>query len=190
MSLRIVYNPIRYQEKAGMAMNGKGLGRFALLTLVIPLMSALAGAAALEKPVGKIILTVSGNITNTNAGDKAVFDRDMLEALGSAELSVNTPWTDGRQVFIGVPGKRVLDAVGARGEKMLAKAINDYQVEIPLSDLRNYPVLFALKQNGKYMRVRGKGPIWIIYPRETYPELDTDEITDRWVWQLEEIVIQ
>ncbi|MDH3537939.1 MAG: oxidoreductase, partial [Gammaproteobacteria bacterium] len=67
---------------------------------------------------------------------------------------------------------------------------NDYQVSIPISDLRNYPVLFALKQNGSYMRVRGKGPIWIIYPRETYPELDTDQITDRWVWQLSKIVIK
>ncbi len=171
-------------------MTGKGLVRFALTTLVITLVSTIAAAASLETPAGKIILTVSGNITTTNANDKAVFDREMLEALGNAELSVTTPWTDGRQVFNGVPGKRILDAVGARGEKMMAIAINDYRVEIPLSDLQNYPVLFALKQNGKYMRVRGKGPIWIIYPRETYPELDTDEVTDRWVWQLKEIVIK
>ena len=114
----------------------------------------------------------------------------MLEALGVSELSLSTPWTDGRQTFDGVLGEKVLDAVGASGTTIVARAINDYQVEIPLSDLRRYPVLFALKHNGNYMRVRNKGPIWIIYPRETYPELDTDLITDRWVWQLSEIIIQ
>ncbi|MDH3221935.1 MAG: oxidoreductase [Gammaproteobacteria bacterium] len=151
-------------------------------------VSAMAGA--LQAPTGRVILTVSGKITNTNAGDRAEFDRDMLEALGDSELALETPWTDGRQVFNGVLGSKLLDVVGASGNTIAARAINDYQVSIPISDLRNYPVLFALKQNGKYMRVREKGPIWIIYPRETYPELDTDQITDRWVWQLSEIVIK
>lgn len=171
-------------------MNGMMRAKLAVLVLLIADLALPLHAAGLQAPAGRVILTVSGNITHTNDGDRAVFDRDMLESLGSAELAVTTPWTDGRQVFQGVPGKRILEAVGARGERMLARALNDYQVEIPLSDLRDYPVLFALKQNGKYMRVRGKGPIWIVYPRETYPELDTDVITDRWVWQLEEIIIE
>jgi len=166
------------------------LGKIALLTWALTLLPGTSPAAALSAPAGKVILTVSGNIANTNSGGNALFDRAMLEALGVSELAQKTPWTDGQQVFTGVLGSRILEAVGARGKMIVAKAINDYQVQIPVSDLRNYPVLFALKQNGNYMRVRGKGPIWIIYPKETYPELDTDEITDRWVWQLSEMVIQ
>ncbi len=165
-------------------------GKAAILALTLSLLPIAISAAELGTPSGKVILTVSGGITNTNAGDKAEFDREMLEALGASELALTTPWTDGRQVFNGVLGSKILEAVGAQGEQIVAKAINDYQVKIPTSDLRNYPVLFALKQNGSYMRVRDKGPIWIIYPRESYPELDTDQITDRWVWQLSEIVIQ
>ena len=165
-------------------------GNVAILALALSLLPNASSAAGLEKPAGKVILTVSGSITHTNAGDKAEFDRAMLEALGASELALTTPWTDGRQVFNGVLGSKVLDAVGASGEQIVAKAINDYQVKIPVSDLRNYPVLFALKQNGRYMRVRDKGPIWIIYPRETHPELDADQITDRWVWQLSEIIIE
>lgn len=166
------------------------IGKVILLIAALPFLPGLSLAAELAAPTGKVLLTVSGRITNTNSGDQAVFDREMLEALGVSELAQETPWTDGRHVFNGVLGHKILDAVGAEGEMIVAKAINDYQVNIPTSDLRNYPVLFALKQNGSYMRVRGKGPIWIIYPRETYPELDTDQITDRWVWQLTEIVIQ
>jgi len=161
-----------------------------LLPLILLLMSQNLFAGSLDNPTGKVILTVSGNIGNTNSGDKALFDRDMLEALGVSELALETQWTEGRQVFNGVLGSKILDAVAASGDVIVARAINDYQVKIPLSDLRRYPVLFALRHNGKYMRVRDKGPIWIVYPRETFPEIDTGEIADRWVWQLSEIIIQ
>ncbi len=166
-----------------------GLGRIVAGLALIALAGA-AGAGDLGRPAGKVILTISGNIENTNAGERAEFDRTMLEALGISELTVETAWTDGRPTFSGVLGSRILDAVGARGDEIVARAINDYQVTIPISDLRRYPILFALKQDGRYMRVRDKGPIWVIYPRETYPELDNEETKQKWIWQLSSIHIQ
>ena len=162
----------------------------ASLLLVFLLLPLSLTAADLEQPGGKVILSVSGNIANTNSGDKALFDREMLEALGSSELKVETAWTEGRPTFEGVLGSKILDAVGASGSVIVARAINDYQVEIPVTDLRDYPVLFALKQDARYMRVRDKGPIWIIYPRETHPEVDTEQYKDRWIWQLDSIHIK
>ena len=41
-----------------------------------------AEAGDIAKPQGKPILTISGNITNTNADGAVEFDRDMLVALG------------------------------------------------------------------------------------------------------------
>ncbi len=166
-----------------------GLGRIVAGLALIALAGA-AGAGDLGRPAGKVILTISGNIENTNAGERAEFDRTMLEALGISELTVETAWTDGRPTFSGVLGSRILDAVGARGDEIVARAINDYQVTIPISDLRRYPILFALKQDGRYMRVRDQGPIWVIYPRETYPELDNEETKHKWIWQLSSIHIE
>ena len=167
---------------------------FILLKLLFPLiilLTPLTGSgASLVTPEGKVILTVSGNIENTNSGDKAEFDITMLEALGVSSLELETPWTEGRQKFSGVLGSRILDAVGAQGEVIVARALNDYEVKIPLSDLRRYPILFALKHNGSYMRVRDKGPLWIIYPKETYPEFDKDETYEKWIWQLSGIHVQ
>ncbi len=166
-------------------------GAFVFVFALALLTSTASRAdAPLPAPAGEIILTVSGKITRTNGDNSAKFDRAMLEALGQSDLAVTTPWTDGVQQFRGVLGNLVLDAVGAEGDMITAQAINDYQIKIPVSDLRNFPVLFALQQNGKYMRVRDKGPIWIVYPRQTYPELDTDLITDRWVWQLKALIIE
>ena len=161
-----------------------------LLLLALLLSPAALFGAALDVPAGKVILVVSGAIEHTNVGDEAHFDRAMLEALGTSELSQETPWTEGRQTFGGVLASKLLDAVGARGDTVLAHAINDYEVSIPLADFRRYPVLLALTQNGKYMRVRDKGPIWIVYPREAYPELDNEETKQKWVWQLSSMQVR
>ncbi len=161
-----------------------------ILGLSLMVFAGTGGAGDLGRPAGKVILTISGDIEHTNAGDRAEFDRTMLEALGMTELTVETAWTDGRPTFSGVLGSRILDAVGARGDEIVARAINDYQVTIPVSDLRRYPILFALKQDGRYMRVRDKGPIWVIYPRESHPELDNEETKQKWIWQLSSIHIQ
>ncbi len=161
-----------------------------LLALVTVLLPVASYADPLVAPTGKVILTVSGNIANTNVGDHAEFDREMLEAIGMTVVTQTTPWTDGEQNFSGVLGSQILDAVGARGETIIARAVNDYQVEIPVSDLRKYPVLFALKQGGRYMRLRDKGPIWIIYPHEAFPELANAETREKWIWQLSTMVIQ
>ena len=52
----------------------------ALAWISIAVFSCLSQAAADEsllQPTGQIILTISGDITNTNNGDKAEFDLDM-----------------------------------------------------------------------------------------------------------------
>ena len=171
-------------------MTNRSIRTISLLALVALLLPVASNAAPLGKPSGKVILTVTGNISNTNAGEKAEFDRDMLEALGVTEIKQHTPWTDGEQTFSGVLGSKILDAVGARGVTIVARAVNDYEVEIPVSDLRKYPILFAMKQGGRYMRLRDKGPLWVIYPFEIYPELDTAETREKWIWQLSTIKIQ
>ncbi|HEX4172161.1 MAG TPA: oxidoreductase, partial [Acetobacteraceae bacterium] len=52
--------------------------------LAMVALSRLAAAAetALSMPAGKVILTISGQISVCNVGATAQFDRDMLEALG------------------------------------------------------------------------------------------------------------
>ncbi len=139
---------------------------------------------ALPQPEGKVILQVDGNITHANRGEAAVFDRAMLEGLGLATLRTTTAWTEGVVTFEGVRARDLLAAVGARGEAVWAEALNGYGVDIPISDFARYDVLLALKMNGTYMRVRDKGPIWIVYPRDAHSELSTVQTNARWVWQL------
>jgi hypothetical protein len=167
----------------------RALGRI-LGTCLLSSSVNLAWGAGLPPPVGRVILSIGGNISETNAGDRAEFDRSMLEALGMHGLTTSTPWTRGPQHFEGVLMSDLLRRVGASGKSVLAAALNDYMVEIPMEHFERYPVLLALKHNGEFMRIREKGPLWLIYPRDDYQELGARSMNRFWIWQLEQLTVQ
>lgn len=68
----------------------------ALLGLVF-LVPGRVPAGELPSPAGEILLTVTGRIAHTNDGDRAVFDRAMLEALGPVTFTTTTPGPKGRR---------------------------------------------------------------------------------------------
>jgi len=167
----------------------------ALAAIVLLLAVHYAGSTAvadepLAKPTGPVILTITGAIGRTNVPGKAEFDMQMLEALGISSLTTSTSWTDGKQIFAGVLASKLLDAVQAKGNSVSASALDNYTIEIPASELRQYPVLFALTMNDKAMSLQDKGPIWIVYPRDDYPELRNPKIDRHWVWQLKSIDVK
>ena len=51
-------------------------------------------------------------------------------------------------------------------------------------------VLLAYRMNGELMRVRDKGPLWIVYPQDQFPELRSKEIQSKWVWQIKELRVK
>ena len=162
------------------------LTRRALSALSLAVLATRGGRAAtlLPSPSGKVILTVSGRIDATNKGERAEFDYAMLEALGMDRIETTTPWYDGVVRFDGVRMQRLLQAVGASGETVTAVALNDYTTEIPLKDIRRYGVLLAMKRNGSDMPVSDKGPLFIIYPYDSKPELKSQRYYSRSAWQV------
>ena len=142
------------------------------------------GGEKLAPPQDQVILTVTGAIANTNAPGRADFDLGNLEQLGLTKLVTWTPWTEGEIEFEGVLARRLMAAVGAEGTEVQATALNDYEEAIPLADFQSYDVLLALRMNRRPMRVRDKGPVWIIYPWSGHPELDDFLTREKSVWQL------
>ena len=158
-----------------------------LFSLVI---ASQAMAGEFPKPTGKVLLTMSGNIENTNEEDKAVFDVASLEKLGMVSFQTASPWYNGRTTFTGIPLKKLMDYVGAKGSIVKVTALNDYTTVIPLSDFQKYNVILALKINGKYMRVRDKGPLFIVYPYDSEPELNNQVFYSRSAWQVSKMSIE
>ncbi len=152
---------------------------------------ALAGpaAAALAMPSKKTILTISGKITNTNDGDTAVFDLPMLEAIGTSSIETATPWYNGAVRFEGVRMDALMRYVGATGESVMATALNDFSTDIPMSDFSRFGVILALKRDGIYMPVRDKGPLFIVYPYDSFSELKAQKYYSRSAWQVAKLVV-
>lgn len=162
----------------------------ALLAVAAWGVAAVAEAVALPAPKGRTILTVSGKISSTNKGDTAEFDRDMLEAMGTESFTTETPWYPGAVKFEGVSLNKLMQQVGAKGQTLSVVALNDYSSEIPFEDFQKFNVILALKQNGEYMSVRDKGPIFIMYPFDSDPVLKHQTYYGRAVWQVAKIVVK
>jgi len=154
------------------------------------LMMASVSAEGLDSPQGRVILTIEGNITHTNEEGRAVFDRDMLERLIQHTTLTSTPWTEGVTEFTGPLGSALLEAVGSKGSTMKVIAINDYVVEVPVEDFLSHPVILAMKANGEYLRVRDKGPLFIIYPFDDDADLNNEVYYSRSSWQIARIEIE
>lgn len=151
--------------------------------------TAQSDAARLPMPEGSVVLEITGQIQTTNAEGMAVFDIEGLESLGLVDLVTETPWTDGDVTFSGVLARTILDRVGAEGGTIRAVALNDYSVAIPISDVRDHDVIIATRRDGARMRVRDRGPLWVIYPWSDDPGLRTEVYYARSIWQLKAIEV-
>lgn len=161
----------------------------AAIAAIFMLVAQPAAPLALEKPGGEVILTISGAVRNPNDGAAAVFDLAMLEALAGRYAELETPWTEGRTRFGGPYLRSVLEAAGAQGKQLRVKALNDYEAHVPFEDAAALDTILATRMNGEPMSVREKGPLFLIYPFDTNPELYNEKYFGRSVWQIREIEV-
>lgn len=154
-----------------------------LLTLLAAPLSA-SQARLLAAPQGEVLLKVAGNIEASNSGDELHLDREQLMAIDPRIVETSTPWTDGVNRFEGPLFRSVLEMAGARGDRIRVRALNDYTVEIPFSELQQYDVILALQQDGVPLEVRELGPVFVLYPFDEYPELFNQSVRHRSAWHV------
>ena len=169
------------------------LGSFFRIGLSVVLLAALtgvAGAQSLAKPKGLVILSISGNISQHNAGDVAEFDAAMLDAMTVTQFSTTTPWHKNSVAFAGPSLQSVLTAVGAKGKVLRMQALNDYEIKVPFDDAAEFTPVLARMADGVALTIRTKGPLFMIYPFDSKPKLKNDTYYSRSIWQLRKIVVE
>ncbi|MBX9297770.1 molybdopterin-dependent oxidoreductase [Chromobacterium piscinae] len=166
------------------------VGRAILILLLLAIQPSHAENPPLPSPAGKVVLTISGQISNKNHDNDAVFDMNMLAALPQHTISTRTPWLPGVSRFTGPYLQDVLNLVGAKGRMLKAIALNDYKTDIPLDDVARYQVVLARLLNGKPMPVRDKGPLFIVYPYDSQPALRSEIYYGRSAWQLKSLQVE
>ena len=140
----------------------------------LSLLLALAGPALADDP----LLTVVG------PDGPQTYDQAALQAFGPVSFATSTIWTEGQPTFTGVPLQTILTDAGINEGTVSAVAINDYAVQIPVDEVTaDYPIV-AFQQDGQAMSVRDKGPLWVIYPYDSDPALQSEVTYARSIWQL------
>jgi len=171
----------------------QSLGRWAMTSAGMGLLLVAASAVhahPLPAPEGDVMLTVAGDISRTNGDGVARFDRAMLQKLPQDTIVTHTPWTEGASRFKGPLLGAIYDAVGARGDSLHVVALNDFAADVPLAEAKEYGVILAMRRDGEPMPVREYGPLFVLYPFDDHPELQTEEVRFRSVWQVTRIVVE
>lgn len=163
------------------------LRRLILAVSTLAFCGFAALAEDLPQPEGDVLLTVSGAIDTLNTAEAAEFDLAMLRYLDETTVETTTIWTEGKQVFQGVSLDVLMTRLGITGGTLRATAVNDYSVEIPVSDARPGGPILAYLLNGDTMSIRDKGPLWVIYPYDENADYRSEVIYSRSIWQLDRI---
>ena len=146
-------------------------------------------ASALEAPKRKVVLSVSGKIRSTNVDNRADFDMDMIAALPQRTFSTSNPWYKETKKFTGPLLRDVLTAAGAQGTLLKAVALNNFKVEIPVADTREFPMILARLMDDQPMPIRDKGPLFIVYPFDSDRQLHSARYYTRSAWQLRSLEV-
>lgn len=157
-----------------------------MLSISFAMLLTAVGTAVASDDLADVVLTL--NFASEMA-EAVEFTLEDLNAIGERQFSTTTIWTTGPQTFSGVSLDAFLSSQGIENGTILASAINDYTVEIPVSDAVIDGPMIAYRLNGEEMSIRDKGPLWIVYPYDSKSEYQAEVIYSRSIWQLDRIEI-
>lgn len=144
------------------------------------------GAMALP---AKPLLRISGRVgrVNNNILNSYEFSEAAFMQLAMASIATSTPWSP-MSVFTGPLLQTVMREAGVTAGTLNCKTLDDYSAPIPWEDLARFEVILAHSQNGQRLSEKRWGPLWTIYPRDTYPEALSGPIAEsRFIWQINRI---
>jgi hypothetical protein len=152
--------------------------------------ASLAPGDAIPLPNGPAVLTVTGNIGTSNSGDAIEMDMATIESAGLVEYAVNDPFFDRTVTYRGPLMSELLDLwqVNPDATTLTLTALNDYNIEIPIATLREFPILFAVQADGEYMPIAERGPAMIVFPYDDY-QFEQPATDAYWIWQIKSIEV-
>jgi hypothetical protein len=177
-----------------------------------PLAGQAASLPAL--PAGPALLTVTGAISRTNRGPfdpvldqmmhkhgvgfrKAyAFDDAALRALPALTIRPTLEYDSKAHAL---RGPLLLDLLAQAGATLTDKtvlvlrAVDGYNVELPLAQARARRFIAATHVDGKPMPLGGLGPLWAVYDADRVPEMAAQALAQRFAacpWALYHIEVR
>jgi hypothetical protein len=163
------------------------------LIVALAAWSAQAQAQAqAQAELPPLTLDVTGKIGKTTDAPGATyhFTEAQLLALPVHSITTATTWTP-RSTFTGPLLADILKTVGAYGNEVEIHTLDDYTYTIPVSDCDRYGVVMAYSMNGRRLKISDFGPLFLMYPRDAFPdELKGASGDSKFVWQIKALIVK
>jgi hypothetical protein len=180
----------------------------------LPLAGRAPAASLPALPDGPALLTVTGNLAHANRGPfdpvldqmmhkhgvsfrKAyVFDDAALRALPAQTIRPTLEYDGKTHSLRGPLLVDVLARAGARLDDktvLVLRAVDGYNVELPLAQARARRFIAATHVDGKPMPLGGLGPLWAVYDADRVPEAAAQPLAQRFAacpWALYHIEVR
>jgi hypothetical protein len=140
-------------------------------------------------PTDKPVLTVTGKISTTNQGNSLVFDQPTLAKLGVQQVELYEPWAKQNLAFRGVWLQNLLAVagVGADAVRLHFVALDDYQVDLTVADIRGGGIMLATSAgDGSPIPIDKGGPTRIVF----MDGVKAGANADQWIWSLKTVDVQ
>ena len=161
--------------------------------------SDAATVLTLPPATGAPLLTFTGKVEGAapapsgggagGGGPAVTLDRAAIDSLNRVELTVSDPFQKKQLGYKGVWLADLLRAVGVpeSATNLHITALDDYVVDIPMSDVRAGGIFFAVQNlDGSPIPVSAGGPTRIVF-RDGTPSGANSE---QWIWSLTTIEVQ
>ncbi|MFM0296477.1 MULTISPECIES: putative pterin-binding protein [Paraburkholderia] len=155
-------------------------------------LALAAWGAQAQSDAPPLSLDVRGKIGKTTDASHQTyrFTEAQLLALPVHAITSATTWTP-RSTFTGPLLADILKTVGAYGSQVEIHTLDDYTYTVPVSDCDRYGVIVAYSMNGQRLKISNFGPLFLIYPRDAFPdELAGASGDSKFVWQIKALIVK
>lgn len=132
------------------------------------------------------LLTLDGDCSAAGYGG---LDDATLMAMPQVSFDTTTPWTAGKNTFSGPTLSEILTRFSAGPGDLRLTAANAYSVVISRRLITSDAPIIATRINGRAFGRREKGPLWILFPFDSFSEFRQEDVYAASVWQLENITV-
>jgi len=179
----------------------------AILAAVFAVWATAAPGQPLRAPTGPVVLTVVGDVGQTNRGpfdadtDKffgfhelsfqraAAFDRAMLERLGRQTVQIGGPVLGASYEVSGPRLADVLAAAGAAAGGVAVLALDGFRADVPASSLAAQDWIVGIEANGQPLGLGDRGPAWILFAPKDANGVATHNEEGQWPWAAFAIIV-
>jgi hypothetical protein len=115
---------------------------------------------------------------------------EIIAQLEPSTFTTSLPWYSEKKEFTGFKVSDLLSRLQIDDAFSVSFiALNDYAASSTIADINKYQPIIAYQVDGQKMRVRDKGPYWMLFNVDKYPETNNAVFHSQMVWQIDEIMI-